>query len=356
MSTNVSLQPTSDLRVVRLDPLDPPDAVKGAIPLSQKAAATVVAGREAIRNVLRGRDNRLAVFVGPCSVHDVRAATEYAERLATVADRVKDELLVIQRVYFEKPRTTVGWKGLINDPRLNGSADINEGLRVARQLLLDINELGMPCATEFLDPIVPQYTADLVAWAAVGARTTESQTHREMASGLSMPVGFKNSTDGDLQIAIDAMVAARHPHSFLGIDPTGRTAIVRTSGNPDVHAVLRGGRKATNYSAASIAHARAALNASAERRLIVVDCSHGNSDKDFRRQPLVFAELLKQVVAGETAILGAMLESNLCEGNQTLTDVANLRYGVSVTDGCIGWAETERILADAHAALARSRR
>jgi 3-deoxy-7-phosphoheptulonate synthase len=254
------------------------------------------------------------------------------------------------RVYFEKPRTTVGWKGLINDPRLDNSNDVEAGLRLARRILLGINQRGIPCATEFLDPIVPQYTSDLVAWAAIGARTTESQAHRQMASGLSMPVGFKNATDGGIQVALDAMVAAKHEHTFVGIDMSGRTAIVSTSGNQDVHLILRGGGGMANCSKAHVAYTKVMLEAHEKKRLIMVDCSHGNSNKDYRQQPRVFRETLAQVIAGETAILGMMLESHLVEGTQKLS--SNLTYGQSITDGCIGWQSTEDLLLEAHEALA----
>jgi 3-deoxy-7-phosphoheptulonate synthase len=344
----------SDVRILRLEPLDPPSAIKATLPLTERAEATVRIGRQRFRQALGGQDRRPVVITGPCSIHDPRAALEYAQKLSRLAAELEDSLLLIMRVYFEKPRTTIGWKGLINDPKLDGSEDINLGLREARKLLLAINELGVACATEFLDPIVPQYLADLVSWAAIGARTTESQTHREMASGLSMPVGFKNATDGELQIAIDAMAAAAHAHSFLGIDQAGTTAIVRTTGNPDVHAVLRGGGGKPNYFPADIAYARVALGASADRRLILVDCSHGNSDKDYRKQPKVFEALVEQIARGETALLGMMLESHLNEGNQKLAGPpAGLRYGVSITDGCIDWATTEGLLRKAAKDLRR---
>jgi 3-deoxy-7-phosphoheptulonate synthase len=336
---------TSDVRIVSFEPLDPPETLKRELPLTEKAAENVLMGRDALRRALHGQDSRFVVILGPCSIHDPGAAIEYAQKLKHLNDEVSSTLLLVMRVYFEKPRTTVGWKGLINDPRLDGSGDINLGLRKAREILLAINELGLSCATEFLDPIVPQYTADLVSWAAIGARTTESQTHREMASGLSMPVGFKNSTDGDLQTAMDAMVSARHPHAFLGIDPEGTTAIVRTKGNLDVHLVLRGGSGKPNYSPAHIAYTRVALGASAERRVILVDCSHGNSNKDYRRQPQVLQELVRQVAAGERSLLGAMLESHLFEGNQKMGP--EMKYGVSITDGCISWETTAQELRQA---------
>jgi 3-deoxy-7-phosphoheptulonate synthase len=288
------------------------------------------------------------VVVGPCSIHDTAAAEEYARRLAALRDELGDRLFIVMRVYFEKPRTTVGWKGLINDPHLDGTCDIDAGLRAAREVLSTINELGLPCATELLDPIVPQYISDFVTWAAIGARTTESQTHREMASGLSMPVGFKNATDGDLQIALDGITASRQPHAFLGITASGTTCVVRTRGNPDVHLVMRGGSK-PNYQKPHIAFAKAALEGIAGRRLILVDCSHGNSNKDYRRQPEVFEHLVDLYAGGEEALLGCMLESNLVEGNQPIGP--DLVYGRSITDGCIGWETTELILRRAHERL-----
>jgi 3-deoxy-7-phosphoheptulonate synthase len=292
------------------------------------------------------------VVVGPCSIHDPVAAMDYARRLAALREKVAQHLLIVMRVYFEKPRTTVGWKGLINDPNLDGSHDIHTGLRKARRILLDINALGLPCATEFLDPIVPQYTADLVSWSAVGARTTESQTHREMASGLSMPVGFKNATDGGLQVALDAMVSARNPHAFLGIGAAGRACVVRTSGNPDVHLVLRGGTHGPNFSRADIAYTRVKLEDIGERgRRIMVDCSHGNSNKDYRKQPDVFRSIVKELQQGTLAILGGMIESNLEAGNQSVANRGELIYGKSITDACIDWATTESLLLSACAAL-----
>lgn len=344
----------SDLRVLKMEPLDPPSRIKGDLPLTDKAAATVLRGRTELREALSGRDKRIVVITGPCSIHDTKAAMEYAEKLTALANDVKDKILLIMRAYFEKPRTTVGWKGLINDPKLDGSEDINLGLREGRKILLAINELGMPCASEFLDPIVPQYTADLVSWCAIGARTTESQTHREMASGLSMPVGFKNATDGGIQVALDAMAASAHAHSFLGIDQNGMTAIVRTAGNPDVHLVLRGGNDKPNYQPAHMAFTKVAVGSVAKQpRVIMVDCSHGNSGKDYRKQPQVFNELVTQIKNGETAILGMMLESHLGEGNQKLTSETRnaLKYGVSITDGCIDWKTTEDLLRKAHATL-----
>jgi 3-deoxy-7-phosphoheptulonate synthase len=337
---------TTNTRIVSFEALESPASVLLKKPLSPKAAATVLAGRAELRKALSGEDPRLVVITGPCSIHDPKAALEYAQRLAEVRQKVQSKILVVMRVYFEKPRTTVGWKGLINDPHMDGSHDIIHGLRLAREILLGINEIGMPCATEFLDPIVPQYTSDLVSWVAIGARTTESQTHRQMASGLSMPVGFKNATDGSLQVALDAMVSARAPHAFVGIDIDGRTSIVKTKGNLDVHMVLRGGGGKSNYSRADIAYTKALLEGQAHKRQIMIDCSHGNSNKNFLNQPRVFDEVLGQVVAGERAILGLMLESNLVEGKQDLGKGA-LAYGQSITDGCIGWQATHDLLMQA---------
>jgi 3-deoxy-7-phosphoheptulonate synthase len=342
--TETKAYQTSNVRVTRLERIDSPEVVKQEIPISGTTAKLILGHRQAICSAIGGKDPRLLVVVGPCSIHDEKAALEYAERLAKLRDRVQNKLIVVMRVYFEKPRTTVGWKGLINDPKLDNSQDINLGLRQARGIMAKINALGVPCATEFLDPIVPQYISDLVSWVAIGARTTESQTHREMASGLSMPVGFKNATDGDLQVALDAMISSRNAHSFLGIDQQGHSAVVRTTGNPDVHIVLRGGSSGPNFSAAHVAFTKVTLN-EPQRRLILVDCSHGNSNKDYRRQPEVFRNLLAQHRAGEQAILGMMLESHLNDGQQKiLSNPGTLQYGVSVTDGCIGWETTEKLL------------
>jgi 3-deoxy-7-phosphoheptulonate synthase len=308
------------------------------------AAATVVRGRVAVQKILRRQDPRLLVVVGPCSIHDPHAAMDYARRLAAIAPEVSDQLELVMRVYFEKPRTTIGWKGLINDPHIDGSYDVETGLRTARRLLLAINDLGLPAASEFLDPVVPQYIADLISWAAIGARTTESQTHREMASGLSMPVGFKNGTDGSLQIAIDAMLSSRHPHHFLGIDDLGAVSVVQTTGNEDGHVVLRGGRARTNYDAASIQQAAADLAKAGLPPVLMVDCSHANSGKQHAKQEEVWQNLIAQRLEGNPAIIGVMLESHLHEGSQPLTDPSNLKYGVSITDACLGWEVTERML------------
>ncbi len=346
-----------DLHVIATEALTAPRVLKDELPVSDSIADTVAGARAVVRDVLAGRDRRLLCIVGPCSIHDPIAAMDYAERLTKLAASIADSIYVVMRVYFEKPRTTIGWKGLINDPRLDGSYDLQEGLRLARRLLLDINRLGMPAATELLDPITPQYIADLISWTAIGARTTESQTHREMASGLSMPVGFKNSTDGNLQIAINAIESARGPHSFLGIDQEGVIAIVRTTGNPDTHVVLRGGNKGPNYDAASInACEQLLIKARLEPRMMV-DCSHAQTNKDYTRQPAVLGALVDQIRLGNRSIMGAMLESNLFAGNQSLTGSrAGLKYGVSVTDPCIDWETTERCLLGAAEVLAPLRR
>jgi 3-deoxy-7-phosphoheptulonate synthase len=336
-----------NLHVVRTEPLDPPAALKRELPASDDVYRLVVQARTAIRDIITGRDRRLLAVVGPCSIHDPEAALDYARRLRRLAGTVADRILVVMRVYFEKPRTTIGWKGLINDPRLDGTNDMRRGLRLARRLLLDINALGLPAGTELLDPITPQYLADLIAWTAIGARTTESQTHREMASGLSMPVGFKNSTDGNQRVAMDAMVSAGHPHTFLGIDQDGFTSVIHTAGNPDRHIILRGGRT-PNYDEASI---RACEQLLAERGLpprIMVDCSHAQTGKDYTRQPDILADLVRQIGTGNGSIMGFMLESNLEAGSQPFArDGAPLRYGVSITDACIDWSTTERCLRDA---------
>jgi 3-deoxy-7-phosphoheptulonate synthase len=314
---------------------------------------TIVEARETVQRILSHQDPRLLVVVGPCSIHDPEGALEYARKLVTLRDELSDRLFIVMRVYFEKPRTTVGWKGLINDPHLDGSYDIQHGLEQARQLLLDIVALGMPAATEFLDSIVPQYISDLVSWAAIGARTTESQTHREMASGLSMPVGFKNATDGGLQVALDAMQAAQAPHAFLGVDQDGFTSVVRTEGNRYGHVVLRGGRARTNYDDASIAETVDSLRKAGQEATIMVDCSHANSNKKHAQQEKVALSVVEQRAAGNDALIGLMIESYLHEGNQSVpADLSQLKYGVSITDACVDWKTTERILRDAHAKLA----
>lgn len=356
MHDNTSKVPkdaTSNLHINEFISLKSPVVMRADIPLNQVQANRITGYRNEVRATLKGEDQRLLVVVGPCSIHDETAAYDYAKRLVALRDRVQDKLLIVMRVYFEKPRTTVGWKGLVNDPNLDGTCDIETGLSKGRKILRAITDIGLPCATEFLDPIVPQYTADLISWAAIGARTTESQTHREMASGLSMPVGFKNATDGSMQIALDAMVSSRHPHAFLGIDANGQTAVVKTTGNPDVHMILRGGGGRTNFSKPDIAYAKAMLENEMNKRTILVDCSHGNSNKDFRRQTTVFENLLKQYLDGEQAILGMMLESFIVEGRQDLGPKGKeaLTYGQSITDACIAWDATEKMLLEAHARL-----
>ncbi|MBU2548480.1 MAG: 3-deoxy-7-phosphoheptulonate synthase [Proteobacteria bacterium] len=333
-----------DVRVQGYTPLITPGQLIEELPLSQKAEATVIEGRAAIQNIMSKTDPRLLVIVGPCSIHDEKAALEYAERLADLNERVKDTFCLCMRVYFEKPRTTVGWKGFVNDPTLDGAYDMQAGLRQARALLLRIVEMGLPTATEMLEPITPQYLADVVCWAAIGARTTESQTHRELASGLSMPVGFKNGTDGSLSSAINALVAARAPQAFLGIDQQGRTCIVHTNGNPWGHIVLRGGIR-PNYDPISIEEARLMLIEKNLPEVIVVDCSHDNSHKKHQGQSNVWRNVIDQTIRDSEAVVGLMLESNLYEGNQKYAgDMDRLRYGVSITDECISWETTEQLI------------
>ncbi len=339
--------------VAELKPLATPRSVKGKLPITETAASTVRETRQAIRDLIHGRDQeRLLVIVGPCSIHDPHAAYEYADLLKPVADATRERLLIVMRTYFEKPRTTVGWKGLVNDPHLDGTCDIATGIELARTILLTLNDKGIPCASELLDPVTPQYLADLVSWAAIGARTTESQTHREMASGLSMPVGFKNGTEGSLQVALNAMIAARQPHHFLGINADGVTCMVKTLGNPDRHLVLRGGGGKTNYGPDDIARAEAAMAAEGIARPIMVDCSHGNSGKDYRRQTPVAREVLGQFREGRSSIMGLMLESNINAGNQSWQDGVPLTYGVSITDACLGWSDTEALLYELAEAVA----
>ena len=339
---------THNLNVASFRSLITPRELKAELPLTARSRASVTSGRSIVRAIIDGRDSRFLAIVGPCSIHDVGAALEYAQRLATLAADLVSRVAVVMRTYFEKPRTTVGWKGLINDPHLDDSFDMEHGLRLARRLLLDINELGLPAATEMLDPITPQYIDDLVSWAAIGARTIESQTHRQMASGLSMPVGYKNTTEGRIEPALDAFRAALEPHRFLGIDEDGRTSIVTTSGNPSGHLLLRGGRERPNYDRQLIAEAAAQLEAAGLPPRLLVDCSHANSGKRHERQQVVWSSVIQQRAEGNAALIGGMLESNLEEGRQDLTaDRSGLRRGVSITDACIGWDETERLLRDA---------
>jgi len=339
------VQKPSALRIRSVTPVVPPRQMMESLPITEEAAAAVVESREAIKRILRREDGRLLSVVGPCSIHDCRAALDYARRLLELKRRYAARLHILMRVYFEKPRTALGWRGLIIDPHLNGSYDIAEGLRLARRLLLDINAMGLGAGTEMLDPIVPQYVADLISWAAIGARTTESQTHRNMVSGLSMPVGFKNSTDGNLQVAIEAMASARHPHHFIGIDPQGRTSVLETAGNEDTHLILRGGRSGANYRTPELVYAAELLKDAGFRPAIVVDCSHGNSDRHPERQAEVLESVLATRRSGRPEILGFMLESSLKEGRQSIpSDLSRLEYGVSITDACIGWETTEGLL------------
>jgi len=343
-------QPTDDLRIQRFEMLSPPSQVIGEAPASFMMAETVDEARQAVHRILRRQDDRLVVIVGPCSIHDPKAAMEYARRLVAERARHAGELEILMRVYFEKPRTTVGWKGLINDPGLDGSFRINEGLRLARRVLLDITALGLPAACEFLDVTTPQYIADLVAWGAIGARTTESQIHREMASGLSCPVGFKNGTNGDVKIAVDAVLAASQPHRFLAVNKEGRAAIAVTTGNRDAHIVLRGG-PLPNYDAASIAAAAAVLAKAGLPQTLMVDASHANSGKKHENQPGVIADLAAQVAAGEDRIMGVMVESHLVAGRQDLEAGRTLTYGQSITDACIDWAASVDVLNQLSAAV-----
>jgi len=333
---------TDNLRVAALKKLATPARLKEELPLGDALTQKVVADREAVRNIIHLRDDRLLVIIGPCSIHDPAAALDYARRLTKLAEQVKDRYFIVMRVYFEKPRTTIGWKGFINDPHLDNSCDMEHGLHTARKLMLDIARLGLPIATEFLDPIVPQYTADLVSWSAIGARTTESQTHREMSSGLSMPVGFKNATDGNIQVAINAIESASTPHSFLGIDQDGQTAVVKTTGNPNTHLVLRGGDKQPNFELPEVTYAACKLEAAGLDPSIMVDCSHANASKVARNQVKVWNNILKQREKSGCPITGAMVESFIEEGNQEITP--DLEYGLSITDPCLDWETTEQIL------------
>jgi 3-deoxy-7-phosphoheptulonate synthase len=347
--------PTQNLHVKEAVRLLTPRALKAELRVSEETNRMVAASRERVMNILGQQDPRMLVVIGPCSIHDVEGALEYGEKLAGLRKKVADQFELIMRVYFEKPRTTIGWKGLINDPHLDGSYDIEAGLKAARRLLVELTAMGLPTATEFLDPIIPQYIDDLVSWAAIGARTTESQTHREMASGLSMPVGFKNGTDGSLQIALDAMVSARTPHSFLGIDQDGVTSIIRTTGNPSGHIVLRGGRSRTNYDEASLKEAEAKLRETHLPSVLMVDCSHANSGKQHARQEEVWHSVISQRLVGNRALVGLMVESYLEEGSQPIPEnAANLRYGVSITDACVSWEVTERMLRWGYERLAQA--
>ena len=343
-----------NINVSSIQRLPSPTEYLTRLPTPDSVAQLVVKGREEIAAILSGEDDRLLLISGPCSIHDTKAGLDYAHRLKQLADRYSDRILVVMRVYFEKPRTTVGWKGLIYDPHLNGSFDLEHGLYMAREFLLNVGEIGMLSATEFVDPITPQYIADLVSWAAIGARTAESQTHRQMASGLSMPVGFKNGTGGSIQLAVDGVVAARARHAFLGVDGEGYASIVMTQGNPNSHIVLRGGTTGTNYDADSVARATSLLEQAGVPARLIVDCSHANSNKVYALESVAFRDVLQQRLSGNTGIIGMMLESNLVAGSQKLdeSDPSKLEYGVSITDPCVGWEETDALLSEAYQALA----
>jgi 3-deoxy-7-phosphoheptulonate synthase len=352
---NTKNQPhTDDLRIVAIREVVRYAELQEEFPITPEAAQTTHEARQAIHDILHGQDDRMLVIIGPCSIHDPEAALEYARRLKRVKDRLGQELLIVMRVYFEKPRTTVGWKGLINDPNLDGSFEINKGLRLARRLLLDLNSQGIPAATEYLDLMSPQYISDLVSWGAIGARTTESQVHRELASGLSCPVGFKNGTDGTLQVAIDAIRSASQPHQFLSLTKAGHSAIFATAGNEDCHIILRGGRE-PNYDAAHVDEAARQLEAAGLPPRLMIDFSHGNSSKEFKRQLEVGADVAAQVAAGDSRIMGAMIESHLCEGRQDVVAGQALQQGQSITDACIGWEDSERLLEQLAAAVRQRR-
>jgi 3-deoxy-7-phosphoheptulonate synthase len=346
---------TNDLRIKSTKVVLPPVFLEEELPVTEQASETVFQARNEIVDILNGSDTRLVVVVGPCSIHDPKAAREYAGLLKDAIEEFGKDLRIVMRVYFEKPRTTLGWKGLINDPHLDESFRINDGLRMARHLLLDLAEMGVPAGTEFLDMISPQYVAELVSWGAIGARTTESQVHRQLASGLSCPVGFKNGTSGNVQIAIEAILSAGHPHTFLGTSATGQSAILFTAGNPDCHIILRGGRQTTNYDAASVASTAEQMEKAGIQPRIMVDCSHANSGKDHRRQGAVCSEVATQIAAGDRRIVGVMLESNLVAGSQNLVNGKTLTYGQSITDACIDWTETHGLLAELAAAVRAGR-
>jgi 3-deoxy-7-phosphoheptulonate synthase len=346
------MQRTEDLNVVALDVMPTPDDVKAKLPLTERAAETVVAGRRAVEAILDGRDPRLFAVVGPCSIHDPVAGLDYARRLKKLGDELSSTMVMVMRVYFEKPRTSVGWKGFINDPYMDDSFRVDEGMERARRFLLDVNELGLPAATEALDPTAPQYLGDLIAWTAIGARTSESQTHREMSSGLSTPVGFKNGTDGDVETAVNAILSASHPHAFLGINGQGRSAVVRTRGNPYGHLVLRGGGGRPNFDTVSISLAEQALAKAKLPQNVVVDCSHANSWKKPELQPLVMRDVVHQIREGNRSVVGFMVESFIEAGSQPIPeDLSKLKYGCSVTDACVSWETTEEMLRSAHQVL-----
>jgi len=336
---------TDDLKISSMKELSSPVEIINELPMSESATKTILNSRTEIINIIKGNDNRLMVIVGPCSIHDTNSAKEYAERLLELKQKVSKNLLIVMRVYFEKPRTVVGWKGLINDPDLDSSFNINKGIRIARKLLLELAEMGMPAGHEYLDLISPQYISDLISWGAIGARTTESQSHRELASGLSCPVGFKNGTDGGIQIAVDAINAAKRPHNFLSVTKEGKSAIFATKGNDDCHIILRGGKNA-NYKSSDVKKVSKSLIDNNLHNCIVIDASHSNSQKDFSKQKIVVQDVISQINNGETSIGGIMLESNLVEGKQDIKNKPNLVYGQSITDACIGWEETESLILD----------
>ncbi len=352
MQTNYN---TDDLRICETKDVVAPIQVHEEIPMTETAAQTILKARAAIHNILFGEDDRLLVVIGPCSIHDPEAAVEYARRLRGEAERLKDDLVIVMRVYFEKPRTTVGWKGLINDPHLNSSFNINTGLRMARQLLSDVNNLGMPAATEYLDLITPQYVSDLISWGAIGARTTESQVHRELASGLSCPVGFKNATDGGIKIAIDAINAAMSPHHFLSLTKEGRSAIFSTRGNEDAHIILRGGNNRPNYDEVSVQQVAEGLEEAGLRPNIMIDFSHANCQKKYERQMLVAQDVAGQIRQGDTRIIGVMAESHLVEGRQDVEEGKPLVFGQSITDPCLGWDDSVKLLNELAGAVQRRR-
>ena len=335
---------TDDLRIDQLNPLIPPAILMEEYPITEKASETVGQARQSIADCMRGSNDRLVVVVGPCSIHDEASALEYGRRLQAQAERLADDLLVVMRVYFEKPRTTVGWKGLVNDPDMDDSFHINQGLKIARRLLLNLAELGLPAGCEFLDTIMPQFFADLVSWGAIGARTTESQVHRELASGLSCPMGFKNGTDGNLQVAVDAIKAAAHPHRFLSVTKQSVAAIVATRGNEDCHVILRGGNNSTNYDAESVRATTTLLESKGMHSRVMIDCSHGNSTKDPQKQPMVAQDVSQQLAKGSSDIFGVMLESHLVDGRQEIAAPDAMTYGRSVTDACLSWDETVPVL------------
>ena len=351
-SNSITQNDIDDVNLQSIHPLVTPAELKTELPLTESAYQTVLHGRETIRNILDGKDKSIFVVIGPCSIHDPVAAHEYADRLKVLSDKIKDSIYIVMRVYFEKPRTTVGWKGLINDPDMNDSFNIEKGLRIGRKLLVELNEKGLPCATEALDPNSPQYYQDLITWSASGARTTESQTHREMSSGLSSPVGFKNGTDGGLTVATNAMQSVKHGHHFLGLNNQGQVSVIRTSGNPYAHVVLRGGNGKPNYDAGSVAEAEAALAKAKVSTKIMIDTSHANSNKDPFLQPLVLKNITEQIIDGNKSIIGIMVESHLKGGRQEIPEnLCDLEYGKSVTDGCIDWDTTEKVLLEMHEAL-----